>query len=76
LKKKRKEKKNSHIIRHYLAFYLTDHLNEPYTFMYHVFSYDKPFLRKTINLNVNAARVVELMLENGRVTDSDLTAAL
>lgn len=44
--------------------------------MYHVFSYDKPFLRKTINLNVNAARVVELMLENGRVTDSDLTAAL
>lgn len=45
-------------------------------FMYHVFSYDKPFLRKIVNLNVNAAGVSELILENRRVTDSDLTVAL
>jgi len=44
--------------------------------MYHVFSYDKPFLRKIVNLNVNAAGVSELILENRRVTDSDLTVAL
>ena len=44
--------------------------------MYHVFSCDKPFLRKIMNLNVNSTRVVEMILENGRVTDSDLTAAL
>jgi len=44
--------------------------------MYHIFSYDKPFLRKIINLNMNAAGVLELILDNRRVTDSDLTAAL
>ena len=44
--------------------------------MYHVFSYEKPFLRKIINLNVNATSVEELILENGKVTNGDLTAAL
>jgi hypothetical protein len=44
--------------------------------MHHVFSYDKPFLRKILNLNVKAAGVLELILENRRFPDSDLTAAL